>query len=247
MPSVLLNAACGVTDSDESYAADLRRELFDLWGNVLKRRAPHVAEWAHSDTEHVIPAGPGAVPYLQALNIWFQLLRIVEENAAIRDRRHVETQSGAETVPSSFAQALAREDLTRERFAEISQNLSVGPTLTAHPTEAKRVTVLEMEDRPAYHTTGRSAATFILNYGNAVLRALNAASEETLRHGGDVAEEGFLTPRGVLQVQEPGQDAAFEHRGLVAYGVEQGDERVQLNPAQPHLNLGLFLVRAAEQ
>ena len=39
-----------------------------------------------------------------------------------------------------------------------------------------RVTVLEMEDRPAYHTTGRSAATFILNYGNAVLRALNAAS-----------------------------------------------------------------------
>ena len=147
MPSVLLNAACGVTDSDESYAADLRRELFDLWGNVLTRRAPHVAEWAHSDTEHVIPAGPGAVPYLQALNIWFQLLRIVEENAAIRDRRHVETQSGAETVPSSFAQALARKDLTRERFAEISQNLSVGPTLTAHPTEAKRVTVLEIHRR----------------------------------------------------------------------------------------------------
>ncbi len=72
-----------------------------------------------------------------------------------------------------------------------------------------RVTVLEMEDRPAYHTTGRSAAVFILNYGNAVIRALNAASEETFRTGGDLAEAGFLSPRGVLEVEEPGMADAF--------------------------------------
>jgi len=72
------------------------------------------------------------------------------------------------------------------------------------------VTVLEMEERPAYHTTGRSAATFILNYGNDVLRAMNAASEDILRSGGDLAEAGFLSPRGVLQVEEPGMEAAFE-------------------------------------
>ena len=66
-----------------------------------------------------------------------------------------------------------------------------------------------MEDRPAYHTTGRSAATFILNYGNDVLRAMNAASETTLRDGGNVADSGFLSKRGVLQVEEPGQDAEF--------------------------------------
>lgn len=83
-----------------------------------------------------------------------------------------------------------------------------------------RVVVLEMEDRPAYHTTGRSAATFILNYGNDVLRALNRASEATLRTGGDLAETGFLSPRGVLQVEEPGQDAAFDAYTAGAQGLE---------------------------
>lgn len=83
-----------------------------------------------------------------------------------------------------------------------------------------KVTVLEMEDRPAYHTTGRSAATFILNYGNDVLRALNAASEDTLRSGGDLAEEGFLSKRGVLQVEEPGQAEAFEAYTAGAKGLE---------------------------
>ncbi|QFT98548.1 Phosphoenolpyruvate carboxylase [Roseovarius sp. THAF8] len=147
MPSVLLNAACDGTRDGEAYAADLRRALFELWSNVLERRAPHVSEWARNDSEGAIPTGAAAVPYLQALNIWFQLLRIVEENAAIRDRRQTETQTGAETVPSSFAQALDRHDLTPERLAEISASLSVGPTLTAHPTEAKRVTILEIHRR----------------------------------------------------------------------------------------------------
>ena len=73
-----------------------------------------------------------------------------------------------------------------------------------------KVTVLEAEERPAYHTTGRSAAVFILNYGNNVIRAFNAASEETLRTGADLADQGFLRPRGVLEVEEPGQEKEFE-------------------------------------
>lgn len=39
-----------------------------------------------------------------------------------------------------------------------------------------RVTILEQESRPAYHSTGRSAAIFIRNYGNAPIRALSRAS-----------------------------------------------------------------------
>ena len=73
-----------------------------------------------------------------------------------------------------------------------------------------KVTVLEAEERPAYHTTGRSAAVFILNYGNNVIRAFNAASENTFRTGADLADTGFLSPRGVLEVEEPGQHEAFE-------------------------------------
>ena len=47
-----------------------------------------------------------------------------------------------------------------------------GVSAAARLAPSARVAVLEMEERPAYHTTGRSAATFILNYGNAVLRVL---------------------------------------------------------------------------
>ena len=39
-----------------------------------------------------------------------------------------------------------------------------------------RVVLLEQENRPGYHSTGRSAAIFIRNYGNAVIRALSRAS-----------------------------------------------------------------------
>ena len=39
-----------------------------------------------------------------------------------------------------------------------------------------RVVVLERESQPGYHTTGRSAALFIENYGTKQVRALTCAS-----------------------------------------------------------------------
>lgn len=147
MSSFLQNTVGDSGDPSETYAAALRDELFTLWRNILNKHAPHVADWAQNPADTAIPAGREATPFLQALNIWFQLMRIVEENAAIRDRRQIETQEGPAAVPCSFAGALAREDLTADRFLNIAKTLSVGPTLTAHPTEAKRVTVLEIHRR----------------------------------------------------------------------------------------------------
>jgi D-arginine dehydrogenase len=40
-----------------------------------------------------------------------------------------------------------------------------GASVAAHLAETKRVLILEMEDHPGFHTTGRSAATFEPNYG----------------------------------------------------------------------------------
>lgn len=95
-----------------------------------------------------------------------------------------------------------------------------------------RVIVLEMEERPAYHTTGRSAATFILNYGNAVLRALNRASEDVLRTGGDLADTGFLGPRGLLYVAAEGHEAHLDGVMRGASGMEEigADEAARLFP-----------------
>ncbi len=135
------------TPSRDTYAKDLRSSLLDLWRGVLERRAPHVAKWFDSGPNVDIPTSDEAIPYLQALTTWFQLQRIADENIAIRTRRQAETTDGPQAVEGSFAQFLANTDVDAKRFEELAERLSVGPTITAHPTEAKRVTVLEIHRR----------------------------------------------------------------------------------------------------
>ncbi|MDD9877647.1 MAG: FAD-binding oxidoreductase [Magnetovibrio sp.] len=64
-----------------------------------------------------------------------------------------------------------------------------------------KVILAEMEPQPGYHTTGRSAATFVNSYGNDVIRALNAYSRPVLE-GLDTAfsDHPILSPRGALFV-----------------------------------------------
>ncbi len=65
-----------------------------------------------------------------------------------------------------------------------------------------RVTVLEAEDAPGHHSTGRSAAIFIRNYGGPVLRALNAASEPFFMDPGDLTDGPLLSSRGEMLLAE---------------------------------------------
>lgn len=51
-----------------------------------------------------------------------------------------------------------------------------GASVAAQLSRDVRVAVLEREDQPGYHTTGRSAAIFSEIYGNAPIRALSRAS-----------------------------------------------------------------------
>jgi len=69
-----------------------------------------------------------------------------------------------------------------------------------------RVAVLEAEDQPGYHATGRSAAILAQNYGDALIRALTAWSAPRL--GGP--EGAFLRRRGLVRAAEPGHRAALE-------------------------------------
>ncbi|EDM31483.1 oxidoreductase, FAD-binding protein [Roseovarius sp. TM1035] len=62
------------------------------------------------------------------------------------------------------------------------------------------VLVLEMEGQIGYHATGRSAAIFIRNYGNATLRALNAVAEPIFEQPGEISDQPLLSPRGELMV-----------------------------------------------
>ena len=134
-------------ETEQDYADRLRAELRELWGNVIERRAPGILPIL-SGGQGELPQGADATACLQALNIWFQLLKIIGENVATRARRMVETREGPAGVEGSFARVLAHSpQMPAESFWRNVQDLCVGPTLTAHPTEAKRVTVLEIHRR----------------------------------------------------------------------------------------------------
>jgi phosphoenolpyruvate carboxylase len=87
---------------------------------------------------------------LQVQGIWFQLLSIAEQNAAMRRRRQIEAERGHEQLPGTFAHVISSAAASGVPAAEIHQLLEalrVRPVITAHPTEAKRVTVLEKHRR----------------------------------------------------------------------------------------------------
>lgn len=69
-----------------------------------------------------------------------------------------------------------------------------------------RVTVLEREPQPGYHSTGRSAALYMASYGSAQVRALTRASLAFF----DAPPAGFsehplLSPRGAMMVATEAQ------------------------------------------
>ena len=85
---------------------------------------------------------------------------------------------------------------------------SVGYWLAPHA----RVTLLEQEDHPGYHSTGRSAALFMEGYGPPQVRALTLASRAFLSAPpAGFTESPLLSPRGALVVAAPGQEALLAH------------------------------------
>jgi phosphoenolpyruvate carboxylase len=132
----------------DTYVSSLRTLLWDQLFKVVQLRAPAVAHLLGSPNIVNQLADPDTGDFLQAVNIWFQLTKIADENSAVRERRQTEAQDGPEIVEGSFAQAMSKiKDEAPENFLTAVSALSVGPTLTAHPTEAKRVTILEIHRR----------------------------------------------------------------------------------------------------
>jgi phosphoenolpyruvate carboxylase len=132
----------------DTYAISRRTLLWDQLFKVVQLRASAVAHLLGSpkDAGHLADHDTG--DFLQAVNIWFQLTKIANENSAMRERRQTEALDGPEIVEGSFAQAMAQiRDEAPKNFLAAVSSLSVGPTLTAHPTEAKRVTILEIHRR----------------------------------------------------------------------------------------------------
>ncbi|HVQ11162.1 MAG TPA: phosphoenolpyruvate carboxylase, partial [Methyloceanibacter sp.] len=137
------SASALIAGTSAREAAEL---LFGLLLDVVHRHQPEI--------EPLLKGGASVADFtpelmaraLQAQGIWFQLLSIAEQNAAMRRRRQVERERGREELRGTFSHVLAeaaRGGVNAEEIQKLISNMRIRPVLTAHPTESKRVTVLE--------------------------------------------------------------------------------------------------------
>lgn len=85
--------------------------------------------------------------FTQAIGMCFELLNLVEENAATQYRRKSETQFGIKSTKGSWGHTLDQwkvSGINECKIAEKLRETKVVPVLTAHPTEAKRLTVIDI-------------------------------------------------------------------------------------------------------
>ena len=76
-----------------------------------------------------------------------------------------------------------------------------GASLAAEIAPSKSVLLLEAEEFPGYHSTGRSAAFWSETYGGPAIQPLTTASYQFLSTPpAEFSERGFLTPRGALHI-----------------------------------------------
>lgn len=77
-------------------------------------------------------------------------------------------------------------------------------------SKSHSVCLLEMESTLAFHTTGRSAATFLETYGGPEIRALTTGSRQFLENPPEFFESELMTPRPLLQFAKQGRGSVIE-------------------------------------
>lgn len=86
-----------------------------------------------------------------------------------------------------------------------------GASVAAELSRTHRVTLLERESAPGYHSTGRSAALFSEIYGNAPVRALSRASRRFLFCPPEgFAAHSLVRKRGALYIANERQIASLD-------------------------------------
>ena len=133
-----------------AYAKEVIGLLHELLVQVITKRKPEILPYLSGERPLHGVDRERLLGVLEAWGIWFQLLNVAEENTAMRRRRLLEREIGLANVAGTFARVFwqAQENcLTVADIQALLDNAHIRPTLTAHPTEAKRITVLQIHRR----------------------------------------------------------------------------------------------------
>lgn len=136
-----------IGDADVDQSLHL---LHSLLRDVVLIRQPEIIDVLDRPVSIENFEYPLQLASLQAIGIWFQLLAIFEQTALMRLRRDIERERGLDEVRGTFAQVLsnaAKCGVPAKEIKSILDNARVQSVITAHPTESKRVTILEIHRR----------------------------------------------------------------------------------------------------
>src|SRR3546814_5998874 len=108
---------------------------------------------------------------------------------------------------------------------------SAGAGLAAMAAPHARIAILEMEERPGYHTTGRSAAFYAETYGGAAVQPLTTASKGFFENPPPgFADAPLVGPRGGLHMAEAAHlpllaqmDREFAQSGVALRPLDRAD------------------------
>src|SRR6185312_4709820 len=118
----------------------------------------------------------------------------------------------------------------------------------------RSVGLLDMEPALAYHTSGRSLATFLESYGGPVIRALTTGSRAAFENPPDVMEPPLLSPLGLLWLGPAGESELIQglhaavHDMVPDAHIVSPDEAEEINPAlrKGYTELGMLEPGATE-
>ncbi len=139
----------------ESVLALNEQSLSSQWNWILNCLRDVLTESGEKELAFSLPQSADApaatgslgdsVHLTQAYSIAFQLLGMAEQNAADQFRRTIEKKAGVDALPALWGDSLRQlkdQGWSAQQIAKQLSRMQVELVLTAHPTEAKRATVL---------------------------------------------------------------------------------------------------------